>query len=204
MMHLQPAGLPGESYLSISQLRKRGWTRGLIERFLGAPDEARPNPHVRRGRPMQLFSAGRVEVIECDPWFCVESVESRRRAALVDVAVRSKSEALLRLVAVAHITLPSWSAEQLVSEALESFGRPADEETGLRQQLSVLMREAGACEWLLDDYFWHPGIRQARIALRRRMLCAAIEQFPHLGAVALVWAKRENGNAEIQIDMVLG
>ena len=150
------------------------------------------------------FSTGRVEVIECDPWFCVESVESRRRAALVDVAVRSKSEALLRLVAVAHITLPSWSAEQLEGEALETFGRPADEETGLRQQLSVLMREAGACEWLLDDYFWHPGIRQARIALRRRMLCAAIEQFPHLGAVALVWAKRENGNAEIQIDMVLG
>ena len=54
----------------------------------------------------------------------------------------------------------------------------------------------------LVDYFWHPGIRPARTVLRRRMLCAATEQFPHLGSTALEWAKKEKGNAEIELVLV--
>ena len=185
MMNLQPAGISDESYFSVSDLRRRGWTRRLIERFLGAPDGAKPNPHLRRGRPMRLFDAGRVQVVESDPGFCEESEASRQRGALVMEGVRTKVETLLRLVGEVQIALPSWSAARLSNEALQTFGRPADLDTALRHEISVLMREADAGEWLLDDYFWHPGIRQARIALRRRMLCAAIEQFPHLGAVAL-------------------
>lgn len=65
------------------------------------------------------------------------------------------------------------------------FGPPADVESGYRNELSALMRGFGACKKLLCDYFWHPGIRQARQALRRRMLCAAIDKFPYLGAAAV-------------------
>lgn len=194
---------PGEiPHYSISDLRRRGWTRRLIDRFLGEPIGIMPNPHVRRGRPMKLFDAELVRVVESEPVFCEESASARQHGALVVEAARAKAVALQRVVDDIEIALPCWSHEQLRQEAIQTFGCAPDAEWAQRHDLSVLMREASACEWALDDYFWHSGIRQARTVLRRKMLRAAIEKFPHLGDVALEWAKKEKGNAEI--DVVLG
>lgn len=152
---------------------------------------------------MQLFEAGRVHFVEGEPGFCEETALSHQRGEQVLQTVQAKTENLLRLVAAVEISLPDWSEAQLADEALQEFGYTPDLNQALRNELSVVMREAGACEWTLDDYFWHPGIRPARTVLRRRMLSAAIEKFPHLDAPALSWAKKEKGNAEIQINMVL-
>ena len=195
---LPPLSAPA-SHFSISELRRRGWTRRLIEHFLGEADGGKPNPHQGRGRPMRLFAASRVHHVEGKAGFTEEARISRHRGALAARASSAKSQSLLRLVAALEIALPGWGRGELARQAWETFGAPADDETGARGELSVLMREAGACEWTLDDYFWHPGIRQARLALRRRMLCQAIEKFPHLGDAALAWSKTEKGNAEITL-----
>lgn len=52
-----------ETY-SIPELRPRGWTKTLIERFLGQPDAMRPNPHYRRAAPMKLYLRQRVGATE--------------------------------------------------------------------------------------------------------------------------------------------
>lgn len=151
---------------------------------------------------MQLFEAGRVQFVEGEPGFCEESELSRQRGVKAFQTVQAKTENLLRLVAAVEIALPDWSEAQLADEAFQVFGFTPDSNQALRNELSVLMRETGACEWTLDDYFWHPGIRPARTVLRRRMLCAAIEKFPHLGATALEVSKKEKGNAEIELVLV--
>lgn len=184
------------SHFSVSELRHRGWTRRLIERFLGEADGSQPNPHQGRGRPMRLFAAGRVQQVEGEAIFSEEIELSRQRGTLAAQASNAKSQKLLDLVEAAQIALPDWSQGELARQACEMFGPPQDEKTGARNELSVLMRESAACEWSLDDYFWHPGIRQARLVLRRRMLRLAIEKFPHLGDAALLWSKKENGNVE--------
>ena len=148
---------------------------------------------------MQLFEAGRVQSVEGEPGFCEETGLSRQRGAQVLLTLQAKTENLLRLVDAVEIALPDWFEAQLTVEAVQTFGHAPHAAQALRNELSVLMREMGACEWVLDDYFWHPGIRPARTALRRRMLCKAIEQFPHLGETALAWSKKEKGNAEIQL-----
>ena len=184
------------SHFSVSELRHRGWTRRLIERFLGEADGSKPNPHQGRGRPMRLFAASRVHHAEGEAVFTVEIQLSRQRGTLAAQASSAKSQKLLHMVEAVDIVLPDWSRGELVKQAWGMFGPPEDEETGLRNELSVLMRESGACEWAPDDYFWHPGMRQARLALRRRMLRLAIEKFTHLGDAALAWSRKENGNAE--------
>ena len=151
---------------------------------------------------MQVFEAGRVHFVEGDPGFYEETALSRQRGVKAFQTVQAKTENLLRLVAAVEIAVPDWSEAQLADETYQVFGFSPDPNQSLRNELSVLMRQLGACEWTLDDYFWHPGIRPARTVLRRRMLCAATEQFPHLGATALEWAKKEKGNAEIELVLV--
>lgn len=48
-------------YLSTLKLKERGWTDGMIRRFLGEPDATRPNPHYKCAAPMKLYELKRVE-----------------------------------------------------------------------------------------------------------------------------------------------
>ena len=46
--------------LAVSDLLRRGWTHGLIEKLLGDPDQLEPNPHHRGGPKMKLYARSRV------------------------------------------------------------------------------------------------------------------------------------------------
>lgn len=59
--------------------RQRGWTEGLVERLLGAPDALAPNPHGFRS-PMRWYALDRVLEAEADPSFVrwAASLDERR------------------------------------------------------------------------------------------------------------------------------
>ena len=89
-------------YYSVSQLRDRGWTQGLIDIFLGAADDSQLNvmvPVNRRGRPMRLFSIDRVQLVESDPSFNEKAVVSKLKGLISVEGLRIKSEAILSIVA---------------------------------------------------------------------------------------------------------
>jgi len=46
--------------VTISILRKEGWTYQMIEQYLGAPDETKPNPYSNKSPPMKLYLKERV------------------------------------------------------------------------------------------------------------------------------------------------
>lgn len=52
-------------YITKSELKEsRDWTETGIRRFLGEPDEYRPNPYYRTAAPMCLYDLGRVKAVE--------------------------------------------------------------------------------------------------------------------------------------------
>jgi hypothetical protein len=53
--------------LPVSELLRRGWTQGLIEKLLGAPDQLERNPHHRSGPKMRLYARARVLQAEASP-----------------------------------------------------------------------------------------------------------------------------------------
>jgi hypothetical protein len=69
--------------LPVSELLRRGWTQGLIEKLLGKPDQLMPNPHHRSGPKMRLYARTRVLQAEASPDFRAlqEGRPARRRGA---------------------------------------------------------------------------------------------------------------------------
>ena len=64
--------------LPASELLRRGWTHGLIEKLLGKPDQFERNPHHRSGPKMRLYARARVLQAEASPDF--RAVQELREA----------------------------------------------------------------------------------------------------------------------------
>jgi hypothetical protein len=53
----------------LNELKRRGWSRGLVDRLLGPSDWSAPNPYHPGKAPMQLYSVARVEAAEASKEF---------------------------------------------------------------------------------------------------------------------------------------
>jgi hypothetical protein len=73
-------------------LRIRGWTDAAIRDFLPEPERRRPNPHLRAGRPMPLWSAATIARVEATTaWRQWLHASLRRRGlTLHDLAASAK------------------------------------------------------------------------------------------------------------------
>jgi len=71
------------TFLSLSSLKSRGWTAGLVTKFLKHPDSVKPNPMFKSASPMKLYLLERIEMVENSPEFAAESekIASRKRGA---------------------------------------------------------------------------------------------------------------------------
>ncbi|RYF03254.1 MAG: hypothetical protein EOO40_12405 [Deltaproteobacteria bacterium] len=79
------------THITRQQLCARGWTSGLIRRFLGAPDQTQPNPRYRSQAPMQLYAMARVTNIEATAiWLVAQAAAHTRRGALQAAADRRR------------------------------------------------------------------------------------------------------------------
>ena len=66
--------------LPVSELLRRSWTQGLIEKLLGKPDQLMANPHHRSGPKMRLYARTRVLRAEASPDFrAMREVRGARR-----------------------------------------------------------------------------------------------------------------------------
>ena len=61
-----------KKYYRSSELKQRGWTDGLIKKFLPKPDETKTNPVIKSAAPMKLYKIKRVERIEKSEKFIKE------------------------------------------------------------------------------------------------------------------------------------
>src|ERR1700728_971659 len=111
----------GERWLSMPQLRERGWTPAMVRDLLGEPDELRPNPAYRTAPPMRLWSAERIADAEADPGFTARKSRAQNRSASSAKAAGRKRDELLEKVSAVEISVPQMSWNALVRGACAHY-----------------------------------------------------------------------------------
>lgn len=101
------------NYFSTHQLKERGWTVGLIKRFLPEHDEERPN-QMKMGRrrlpPVKLYSQDRVHQIEREDEFLAAQAKAADAKARAERASKTRRA----------------KREQAVARAIEAFTPPIE------------------------------------------------------------------------------
>ena len=181
-------------YLNTTALRSRGWSHGMIRAYLPQPDKLVRNPHVQTGRRMKMYRLDRVMEAESRPNFALHRLNSGARSQCAANCYQAKAKALTDLARQIPIEVPNLSIQDLESQSTSPFNNDPIEQH--KCELLFLMEQCKASEWTLDDFFWHPGIRAARVIVRRRILVSVMEKYPHLNEAALSVAKNLNGYSE--------
>lgn len=161
-------------YLTVQQILQRGWTRRLIEHYLGKED-ARTAPGRRSGRPACLYSLHRVITVErTNPTLQGELALVQDRAGAARDRIVLKRQVLQDVVH--RIPLPPLSVP--LSELLTATSDASDCEH--RVALGKLVDSMASLGELLNVYASHPGVREARKALQVRVLNHIREHYPLL------------------------
>jgi hypothetical protein len=110
----------GEKLLTRRDLRRRGWTPAVVEKFLQAPDEIRNNPHIWSGPQMRLYRAGRVQKLEVTQEVkqAIEAAE-RRIAAAAKACTTKKAKLIDSLDHVPAPELPKLTRAEIVRMVIE-------------------------------------------------------------------------------------
>ena len=100
-----------------SELKQRGWTEGLIKKFLPKPDELKTNLIVKSAAPMKLYKITRVEKIEKSEKFIKEIVSISKRKIAAQKAVETKTTKTLEWANSVKIDVPSIDKDKLLRNA---------------------------------------------------------------------------------------
>jgi hypothetical protein len=77
----QAGSHPRHQLYSLDELRNRNWTERAIMKFLGGPDDSRPNPHYNRAGAMKFWLKQRVHHVESTKEFVVWQARTERTKA---------------------------------------------------------------------------------------------------------------------------
>jgi hypothetical protein len=143
---------------------------------------------------MKMYLLNRVLEAESKPDFSLHQLNSGARAQCAAKCYEAKSKALTELARQIPIEVPTIALQELKARTQSQLSNNPLEQH--RMELLFLIEQYKVVEWVLDDFFWHPGIRAARVIIRRRILVDVMEKYPHLNDVALAFAKMLNGNSD--------
>lgn len=175
-------------------LARPGWTKAAVDRFLGAPDQTKPNPMYRSGAPMRLYSGDRIKAVEStDTWRTWSTKSALRSERARAVAERRRAE-VLEWVDCLHIALPPSDEEKLVKCAVAHYNLLWEERGQYEKHATVhddrefldritvnyLRHEVSHYERDLDRLYGKTGADEARLRLKERVLQAIAQAFPFL------------------------
>lgn len=181
-----------DEVFSMVELRARGWTTGLVMRFLGK-EHAFENHVTPPRRPRRLWRASDVYEAEIDPRFAQARCGAARYAVRAAHARAASVSAVMQIAQAAVVRVPPLP-EHFVLEVQRIVERspslPLRDDAGRIlgwQSLAVewLLSKMATDAYVLDDYFGKPGVIAARQRLRARQLQAIAEAMPPLAAECL-------------------
>lgn len=107
--------------ISCSELKRRGWTDGLIKKFLPTPDDTKTNPIFKCAAPMKLYKIKRVVKIEKSEQFIkeMEAISIRKNAA--KKAVETKTAKTLEKANSVNFNVPTFSKDKLERNAIYHY-----------------------------------------------------------------------------------
>jgi len=186
-----------ERWLSMPQLRERGWTPAMVRDLLGEPDELRPNPAYRTAPPMRLWSAERVADAEADPGFTARKSRAQSRSAPSAKAAGRKRDELLEKVSAVEISVPQMAWNTLVRGACAHYNAlqlargnddydqaTPDSDPAFLERIAVnyLRHELSDYEPELARLFGQVGRADASSVVRKRVYNAIADAYPDLAS----------------------
>lgn len=198
-----PVSEPNPPLLTKTQVKEeRGWTDGLLKRFMPEPDFLKANPRYKNGAPLQLFVLPRVETIESSAEFqaAFAGVKKRRPAAQDSArkAVETKRQQMQIYVESLKITVPVMPRKRLRQYAISSynawqsersrgaFGLFASESSGSeflsRISVNFVRHEMTEYEVGLYTIFGRVGTSEGYRALALKVYAAIAQAYPDLAA----------------------
>lgn len=163
--------------LATLQLRERGETKRMMERLLVKADGYAQNPHALTGRPMCLDLTDRVQEAESHDDFTGCLVAAKVRSARFADLYKLKADALSLIADGIGIKILELDRQTLTRNTHEEYGMFMRENDHHKNEVAYLLAHAKNSEWGLDAYYWHQGIRMARLKLLRRVLVKVIERY---------------------------
>lgn len=184
------------AHVSLAGLRARGWTPALITTFLGAPDKTVDNPHYRSAAPMRLYALARVEAVEASEAYQQAVAASAARRQGARQAAQTKRAALLAAVEKLRILVPVYEPAALTHAACEHYNwrqaarewqdwsEPATPESHpdflARIQVNFIRHRLTAYEGELEQIYGKVGVREAYLAINRKLYAAIAAAYPAL------------------------
>jgi hypothetical protein len=153
-----------KKYYRSSELKQRGWTEGLIKKFLPKPDETKTNPVIKSAAPMKLYKIKRVERIEKSEKFikAMESIAKRKAAARK--AVETKTAKTIEWANSIKINVPSIDKDKLLRKAIYHYNQyhdtyigSIDEDFANRISTNYIRHECTNYDRVLDSLYGMVG-----------------------------------------------
>lgn len=197
-------------FFTTSQLKSRGWTKSLIQNFLGEPCLTKPNPHCRTAAPMKMYRKDIVLDIEQLYIFI------QQKAELTIQSEKAKQRALaniknnIDMISTADLRLGEVSVESLLSEARNAINDNINNNIPHKLKnhekivaVALLFEKASPSMYVIDTSFGMSGVRAMREVMRTRILESIKVNFPELGDVCHQIKKHVDlGCPELNLDLL--
>ena len=184
------------SLISKSKILERGWTEGLMNKFLKDIDpELRINPFYKSAPPMKMYEEGLIQEIEETPEFQEALVKSERRKKSAQKAIETKKKTTFEQTqkAIQDIHVKLLDADKLRSNTFyhirqhnyerddyDSNPEEASEETIQRWMVNYIRHCLTQYDKALDANFGKVGSSKAYLKLKLAVLDKIAEAYPYL------------------------
>ena len=175
--------------VSEDELRKRGWTKSMIQNLLGRADAEGSNPHHNAVAPMKFFEVKRVAAAEQSARFRELRLAANNRSAKAKAIAAQRATDLIewaRNVKIEWIG-PPVTEEEAMARAVRSWqrrnGRRAEGiglETVKRWARNYARHECMTYHNILNASTGKPGVNEAYAIIRARCERMFQERFPRL------------------------
>lgn len=108
-------------YITLTELKKRGWTDSIIKKMEIVHDKEKPNPYYSSGSPMKLFSFDKVLELEKSSEFETLHRKSLERKKVAKKAVSTKLNNTMKIANSFRVELLEYDKEDLFEMAVDHY-----------------------------------------------------------------------------------
>ncbi|MFE0700340.1 hypothetical protein [Streptomyces sp. NPDC058872] len=182
------------TYVTLTGVRRRGWTDAMVRELLGRPDFQGRDPRRWSPAPVCLYLLARVQTVERTPEFAETATLCRAPASVSAGRTGQRRAAVLAAVRAEPIEVPRLPRPELERRAVRhrrllgarepggprGGGTPVPAGALVRWQVSYLRHALSRYEALLDGLYGETGRGEVERLLRRRSYEAIAAAYPFL------------------------
>lgn len=164
--------------------RRKGWTKSMVNEFLGEPDRTKTNFKYKSAPPLKLYSITRITEAELTEKFKKRSEKAQIRSQSMKKSAERRKNELLQKIEDEEIKVPKlyprhlkrnsldhYNAHWLSRGCFEKFATGKESKSFLhRINVNYLRHEVSDYEYRLMDVYSKIGAEEARLLIKIKVL----------------------------------